>query len=85
MAKGYIIVDYPESCKDCQFSDTYDLPICVWCNITRKAYDGDGTDKLDWCPIEKMPAKAYHENYCDAGRYDKGWNGLRAEMFGEEA
>ena len=21
---------------------------------------------------------------CDAGRYDKGWNGLRAEMFGEE-
>ena len=84
MTKGYIEVDIPESCKDCQFSDTYDLPICVWCNITRKAHNGDGTDKPDWCPIKEIPAKVYHENYCDAGRYDKGWNDLIDEMFGRK-
>lgn len=40
--------------------------------------------KPKWCPIKEKPPKAYHKNYCDAGWYDKGWNDLRAEMFGEE-
>ena len=26
------------------------------------------------CPIRPLPDKAHHEDYCDNGRYDKGWN-----------
>ena len=84
MAQGYIIVDYPESCKDCQFSDTYDLPICVWCNITRKAHNGDGTDKPDWCPIKEIPAKLKPNDVNGNFDFRDGWNDLIDEMFGDE-
>ena len=30
--------------------------------------------KPDWCPLQDMPERADHPNYCDNGRYDKGWN-----------
>lgn len=38
--------------------------------------------KPKWCPIKEKPQRAYHENHCDNGRYDKGWNDLIDEMFG---
>ena len=82
MAKGYIIVDFPATCKDCEFCHIYDEPYCLGCVITEMTHAS--WYKPGWCPIKEIPAKAYHENYCDAGRYDKGWNDLRAEMFGDE-
>lgn len=82
MAKGYIVVDMPKNCGDCEFRDIYDAPYCVGCTITRMTHEG--WDRPGWCPIKEIPAKVYHENYCDAGRYDKGWNDLIDEMFGGE-
>lgn len=85
MTKGYIEVDIPESCKDCQFSDTYDLPICVWCNITRKAHNGDGTDKPDWCPIKEMPDELKGNKLnTELEAFMRGWNEMIDEMFGGE-
>lgn len=37
--------------------------------------------KPDWCPIRTMPERANHEEYCDNGRYDKGWNDCLAELM----
>lgn len=51
MAKGYIEVDIPESCKDCKFCDPYDAPERVWCDITRMCHED--FDKPEWCPIKR--------------------------------
>ena len=37
--------------------------------------------KPDWCPIKRVPERAYHEDYCDNGRYDKGWNDCLDELL----
>lgn len=34
----------------------------------------DYSIKPDWCPLKEMPEKTNHPDYCDNGRYDKGWN-----------
>ena len=39
--------------------------------------------KPDWCPIRPIPERAYHEDYWDNGRYDKGWNDCLAELMKE--
>ena len=36
--------------------------------------------KPNWCPIKPLPERANHENYCDNGRYDKGWNDCLDEI-----
>ena len=82
MAKGYIVVDMPKSCGYCKYSVIYKSNGAYWCQIMRK--EVDDAPKPDWCPIKEIPAKVYHENYCDAGRYDKGWNDLIDEMFGRK-
>ncbi len=52
MAKGYIVVDMPKNCGDCEFRDIYDAPYCVGCTITRMTHEG--WDRPDWCPIKEM-------------------------------
>ncbi len=45
MAKGIIVVDVPENCRDCDYFGTL-------CKITNKKchyYNEDG--RPDWCPI----------------------------------
>lgn len=83
MAKGIIVMDVPETCGDCaccQYDGQYDR----YCGVNGEDLmniDWNG-EKPDWCPIKPMPERAYHENYCDAGRYDKGWNECLDEIEG---
>lgn len=85
MAKGIIVVDIPETCGDCaccQYDGQYDR----YCGVNGEDLmniDWNG-EKPDWCPIKPMPERAYHENYCDNGRYDKGWNDCLNEVLGME-
>lgn len=51
--KGYIVVDMPKNCGDCEFQDIYDAPHCVGCTITRMTHEG--WDRPDWCPIKEVP------------------------------
>ncbi len=85
MAKGIIVVDIPETCGDCaccQYDGQYDR----YCGVNGEDLmniDWNG-EKPDWCPIKPMPERAYHENYCDNGRYDKGRNDCLNEVLGTE-
>ena len=70
MSKGIIVVDIPDNCRDCPLRNLADY--CINEKNVEKYRHNKSTP--DWCPIRPMPQKANHENYCDNGRYDKGWN-----------
>ena len=88
MSKGIIVVDMPERCKDCDFiredfhgaycereSDEEGLCKKIPIEIIRHR-------KPYWCPINPIPERARHEDYCDNGRYDKGCNDCLNEVLG---
>ena len=78
MSKGIIILnEIPEKCDQCLVRH----PGLAYCQITQKSTSHSSTGKPlsekkrpDWCPVRPMPGRACHEDYCDNGRYDKGWN-----------
>ena len=80
MAKGIIVLDdIPVICAECSMSTVTPNKQYLRCEVkNRIIYNA----KPDWCPINPMPQRAYHENYCDGGRYDKGWNDCLDEIFG---
>lgn len=91
MAKGIIVVDIPEKCKYCPFSVNR-IGAEHYCYIVESIGNYDALShpismdeyysKPDWCAIKPLPERAYHENYCDGGRYDKGWNDCLDEIEG---
>ena len=91
MAKGIIVVDMPKSCERCQFSHNR-IGINHYCYINESIGNNDAFShpistgqyysKPDWCPIKPAPERANHEDYCDNGRYDKGWNDCLNEVLG---
>ena len=98
MAKGIIVVDdIPQTCIECpmHFHAT-DMSIGDFrferlfrCKLepedAEQVYLEDICHtKPDWCPIKIAPQRANHENYCDGGRYDKGFNDCLDEIFGRE-
>lgn len=78
MSKGIILVDIPVDCRDCPLRSLADDCIAGR-NVMEYRHD---KRKPDWCPIRPMPARAYHEDYWDNGRYDKGWNDCLEEIEG---
>lgn len=87
MAKGIIVVDIPENCENCLFSMAHAAPLqdCLYCTVlTMGVIRKSQIKRPNWCPIKPMPERAYHENYCDNGRYDKGWNDCLNEVLGME-
>ena len=83
MAKGYIVVDMPKNCGDCEFRDIYDAPYCVGCTMTRMTHEG--WDKPDWCPILPKPDNMFVDNNdIELESYASGRNELIDEMFGGE-
>ena len=91
MAKGYIIVDVPESCfrcKYCYLEDGTKHPYGMTCRITRrriypKSYDID-EKRHDSCPIKEMPSKLKPNEVNGNFDFLDGYNDLIDEMFGEE-
>ena len=83
MAKGYIVVDMPDSCENCKFCHIYDEPYCLGCVITDMTHAG--WDKPDWCPIKEIPDNL-KENKLNTELVDfmRGWNEMIDEMFGDE-
>ena len=75
MAKAVLIMDMPECCADCACSyferDSKELNLI--CGATG-GEDANNVGKPDWCPLRELPEKANHPDYCDNGRFDKGWN-----------
>lgn len=69
MRKSILVIDTPENCAKCPcFLET--ATDC--CGVNGK--DIESRNKPDWCPLQDMPERADHPDYCDNGRYDNGWN-----------
>ena len=93
MAKGYVLVDIPESCSECQlcsYDDMHGYLAFVCCGkidngfgfveISEEIMNNDM--KPDWCPIKELPekkqwGKAFNGNV-------KGWNDCLKEILGDE-
>ena len=74
MAKAVLVMDMPECCADCQLAD--DDPSGLYCVFSDDYYDGSDSseDRASFCPLRELPEKVNHPDYCDNGRFDKGWN-----------
>lgn len=90
MAKGIIVLDIPLDCRCCPFIEVseenhmwYIVSKLNDCSLPHEIIFNEYT-KPDWCPIIPAPEKANHKDYCDNGRYDKGWNDCLNEVLGME-
>lgn len=87
MGKSILVMETPKRCMECQMCfHADDLSIGKF--EYKRLYScrfapSDAEDfylpdisstKPDWCPLQDMPERAGHPDYCDNGRYDKGWN-----------
>ena len=81
MTKGIIVLDdIPVICAECNFATITPNKECLRCEAkNRIIYNA----KPDWCPVRVLPEMAHHEDYCDNGRYDKGWNDCLSEIEGK--
>lgn len=80
MPKAVLVMDMPEQvcqkCTLCYEAENDDEYLC--CATGKLVPDGK---KSDWCPLRKLPKKANHPDYCDNGRFDKGWNACLDEIL----
>lgn len=84
MAKAILIMDdMPECCVDCccGYFERYTKELNLVCGATGE--DANNVGKPDWCPLRELPEKANHPDYCDNGRFDKGWNACLDEILKE--
>ena len=90
MSKSILVIDTPEACLDCKFCREIQEGIEACCELSDKPNDkelcrmidvGYCQEKPNWCPLRDLPEKANHPNYCDNGRYDKGWNDCIDEIL----
>lgn len=81
MSKSILVIDTPELCIECPlFKHDLDCIPEYYCNVSRKEII-ILNKKQDWCPLLDLPEKANHPDYCDNGRYDKGWNDCIDEIL----
>lgn len=67
MSKSILVIDTPESCHKCEFSEFGDL-ICgiARCNMSKK----ESNKKPNWCPLRDLPEKKEENKYNNS--YEKG-------------
>ena len=81
MSKAVLVIDMPSGCIKCPMYD-YVPSLCF---LTDKFQNNIGDDfKPDWCPLKPMPEKANHPDWCDGGRYDKGYNACIDELLADK-
>lgn len=78
MSKSILVIDMPENCEKCKFSEFRGI-VCRAIGLNKSHNNTD--NKPDWCPLRDLPEKANHPDYCDNGRYDKGWNDCIDEIL----
>lgn len=95
MSKGIIALDMPDKCVECTMcyhAEDMSMGNLTYRRLYRCRIEPENLEdpylqtifrgKPDWCPIKPLPGKAHHEEYCDNGRYDKGWNDCLDEIEG---
>lgn len=87
MNKGIIVIDIPKYCADCPIEmyneNFYGDHDNFNCPFEYKGYTEGFREerKAEWCPIRPVPERARHTEYCDNGRYGKGWNDCLDELL----
>lgn len=85
MPKAVLVMDMPDTCENCTCKyPSYKDDALYDCAITGKTIPINGghyEDRPDWCPLRELPEKANHPDYCDNGRFDKGWNACLDEIL----
>ena len=77
MSKAVLVMDMPKDCYECKLQDWLTCRIAKKCNTSHS--------RPDWCPLRELPERANHPDWCDGGRYDKGYNACIDELLkGEE-
>lgn len=94
--KAIAIMDKPKNCEECVFGICkYSLPLSThrkayYCQLKEpkgrvaEDFDYDEEVHLSNCPLKPMPEKANHPDWCDGGRYDKGYNACIDEILGDK-
>ena len=87
MSKCVLVMDMPRKCSDCQFYyETYDEDddYVSKCEVLNDITIDGFIDKYSGCPLKPMPEKANHPDWCDGGRYDKGYNDCIDELLADK-
>ena len=94
MSKVIAIMEKPKNCDYCVFGVCkYSTPLSThrkgyYCKLKKpeervvEDFDFKAEVHLSNCPLKEIPEKVHHENYCDAGRYDKGYNDCVDKILG---
>ena len=96
MAKGYVLVDIPESCSECQLCSYDDIMGFVCCGLVNNETNEFGFElieedivsndlKPDWCPIKQLPEfEAKLGTYQEDWLYVEGYSACLNDILGDE-
>lgn len=90
MSKCVLVMDMPSSCSKCRLKSRLNCEIegvTHCCNLAEGmiTLDKGFEERLPNCPLRELPERANHPDWCDGGRYDKGYNACIDELLkGEE-
>ena len=76
--KAILVLEMPDSCRECP------LELSKYQCAVNSEIMKDNTIRQDWCPLKPMPQRANHPDWCDGGRYDKGYNACIDEILGDK-
>lgn len=78
MKKAILVIDMPDSCKDCDIMFKGDYSDwCPWKDARTDVYDYiKNNTKPDWCPLKELPEKLKGDDSIKYqwGDYEDGWN-----------
>ncbi len=88
MTKAILVMDMPERCDKCRLllkiPQKDGLALCLARPTNGQEEYNPKREKSwrpDWCPLRELPEKINHPDYCDNGRFDKGWNACLDEFL----
>lgn len=96
MSKAVLVIDMPKDCLHCKLRKVLHIGRKAYqhCGLDTNGYclesffkEDDLKDgfKSEHCPLRDFPERANHPDWCDGGRYDKGYNACIDELLkGEE-
>ena len=84
--KAILVLEMPKNCLECPLGKNMSIPIetCIQCPLGKCAIDEETETRPNWCPLKPMPQRANHPDWCDGGRYDKGYNACIDEILGDK-
>ena len=86
MSKAVLVMDMPSSCSKCKLKSRLNCEIegvTHCCNLAEGmiTLDKGFEERLPNCPLRELPKRANHPDWCDGGRYDKGYNACIDELL----